>query len=296
MNTVVLTEGGPLGGHLDKILSNAKQIISGGVDVESYSKQGAAEIAKNEEKLRKAGVDTNRIREIAKRNAAGIGRMNISEATVLEEGFAERSNEILQQTFLQTFTDVYSELKGASDEEISIGLAILLGVFVAQIICMTVVMTLCTAAGMPLLVATGVSNAVVAIFIAPITEEYARWFALKNNIGVSGFTAVINVMEFIGYTLNILRAGGTLIGAIVLRTLAAMMHQFNTALQIRGYLKDTKDKKDSPGLNSFLIAVAVHAAWNFLGVVFNAPIMRLAGMREAAVDTEQACLIELSLS
>ena len=126
--------------------------------------------------------------------------------------------------------------------------------------------------------------AFLAVFIAPVTEEYGRWYALQNNVGVSGFTATINVFEFIGYSVKIVMGGGRILGAITLRTLAALMHHFVTAVQIRGFSKGATEKKPKPGLNSFLIAVAIHAAWNLLAVVFQVPIAKLIGIKTENAD------------
>ena len=55
-------------------------------------------------------------------------------------------------------------------------------------------------------------------------------------------------------------------------------------MQIRGFSKDATEKKPKPGLNSFLIAVATHAAWNLLNVVFQVPIAKLIGIKTENAD------------
>ena len=278
-----------LGSIFDKIKA-AVNNSPAEIDVEATSKKQLEAMDQTERDLKKAGVDTARIKAIIKRNVDAMDQGVLrecagdSDSALLSEGFKERAEEIINQTFLQTFKDVYSELKNKPGDEITTGIMILLVIFVVQSIAQAVVMGILLAAGAPFAAAVALSTAFLAVFVAPVTEEYGRWYALQNNVGVSGFTATINVFEFIGYSIRIVAGGGRLIGAIALRSLAALMHHFVNTVQIRGFSKDTSNKKPQPGLNSFLIAVAIHATWNLLAIVFQVPIAKLIGIKAEAAD------------
>jgi hypothetical protein len=275
-----------LGGVFDKI----KAMLNTEVDVEAVGRKQSEAMQQVERDLKKAGIDTAKMKATIQRNVDAMDQnalrecMGVDGSQLLSEGFKERAEEIINQTFLQTFKDVYSELKSKSGDEITMGLMILIVIFVVQLLASAVILNILLIAGTPLLAAKSITMAFMAVFIAPVTEEYGRWYALQNNVGVSGFTATINVFEFIGYSVKIVMGGGRILGAITLRTLAALMHHFVTAVQIRGFSKGATEKKPKPGLNSFLIAVAIHAAWNLLAVVFQVPIAKLIGIKTENAD------------
>ncbi len=265
-------------------IESIKKSLSGAFDFESAGREMERSMNSTERELQKAGVNTDRIKSIVKRNVEKSKPLaecfaSSPSGEALNENFKDRIEEVANQSFFQTFRNVYAELKTATADELTTGLMILLAIFVVQTIALQVIVGILLAAGLPLAGATGVAMAILAIFVAPLTEEYGRRVALQSGVGVAGFTATINVFEFIGYTLRIVSAGGRLVAAVIMRTLAALMHHFVNTIQMRGYAKDTVAGKPNPGLNSFMIAVAVHATWNLLAVVFQVPIARLSGLK-----------------
>ena len=100
-----------LGSIFDKIKA-AVNNSPAEIDVEATSKKQLEAMNQTERDLKKAGVDTARIKAIIKRNVDAMDQGVLREcagdgdSALLSEGFKERAEEIINQTFLQTFKDV----------------------------------------------------------------------------------------------------------------------------------------------------------------------------------------------
>lgn len=221
--------------------------------------------------LRAKGVDIGKIRSRAeaagKATAAKIASLNES-TTVLGEDAAVAMAETVQQSFVECFTGIYDDL--SKEGELEEGLTVFVGVLVAQIFAMALITALTVAAGVGLVNAVAIGNIMCAVFVAPVTEEYGRRYALQSGKGLAGYLAILNVWEFVGYVSGMLNAGVSLTKAIGLRVLCAIIHQFYAALQKFGYVRDvTKGMTpEEAGRFEFYVSMALHGLWNGGAVAF----------------------------
>jgi hypothetical protein len=157
-----------LGGVFDKI----KAMLNTEVDVEAVGRKQSEAMQQVERDLKKAGIDTVKMKATIQRNVDAMDQnalrecMGVDGSQLLSEGFKERAEEIINQTFLQTFKDVYSELKSKSGDEITMGLMILIVIFVVQLLAFAVTLSILLIAGTPLLAANSIAMAFLAVFIA----------------------------------------------------------------------------------------------------------------------------------
>lgn len=121
-------------------------------------------------------------------------------------------------------------------------------------------------------VVTGMAHfLIVAVIVAPLTEEYGRKLATENGAG-NEYTAVLNAYEFFNYvkngTIHLLFAGYSLLRSVIymviVRLLAAFgLHQLNQTI-----MNVDVDKKKNEGKNrqvsdaAYWTAVGIHSLWN----------------------------------
>lgn len=110
---------------------------------------------------------------------------------------------------------------------------------------------------------------VSTIIVSPIVEELAKFIALKNNMG-SEFLLAFNVFEFTGYVMMMSQMGLNIIGSIIIRLITVFMH-YNTAQTIK---KGIEINQEGMGLQ---LAMAMHAIYNAVSMVFNSKVVELLG-------------------
>jgi hypothetical protein len=119
--------------------------------------------------------------------------------------------------------------------------------------------------GMIILISLGIDKLLIlpilAVFIAPLTEEAGKYFSIKEK-ATGLYFLVFNFFEFTSWVSKLLMMGVSLPVAVFGRLLAVMLHFATTSIQW-GAIKQGKDKQ------GYLLAVAVHALWNLFGVLGN---------------------------
>jgi hypothetical protein len=102
-----------------------------------------------------------------------------------------------------------------------------------------------------------------AVIIAPITEEFAKYYTIKKDSG-GKFLIMFNIFEFSGYIAMILTNPHSDIAVKIiqmsLRVLVVFLHYSSAAIQ-KAFIKKGKD---DTGLS---IAIASHSAYNAISVV-----------------------------
>lgn len=101
-----------------------------------------------------------------------------------------------------------------------------------------------------------------ACIVAPLTEEYAKRLAIKENYPWL-YTTVFSLLEFARYFM-IFTSGGLSIPVVAGARIAVVgMHFFTTWIQKKFH--DTKNKNVSKF--GYIVAVLIHAAWNAMAIL-----------------------------
>jgi len=101
--------------------------------------------------------------------------------------------------------------------------------------------------------------ALLAIFIAPLTEETGKFLSVKY--GASGMHYIIfNLVEFIGYFIQGVMLGVPAVAMFIARLVTAFTHLLLTTLHIRG-------KKEGDEKARFMAAAGIHSVWNFFAML-----------------------------
>lgn len=236
-----------------------------------------------EARLRKAGVNVDSI----KRKATKAGEKAGAQLRGLRENAVSESqlSQAVQKHFLEVFTGIYSDL--GNDGELEAGLVLFLVVLIAN----TFIAAILGAIGMAVtgsMTGVFVANAITSIFVAPLTEETARRYAIQQGKGLSSLTLFINSFEFVSYVGQMIQMGIPVVAAVFIRTVLALFHQFLGALQKWGYLKDIANGVDheEAGVYEYYLAITIHALNNaFGGVVWKAILPSVFG-EESALQLE----------
>ena len=214
--------------------------------------------------LQRQGVDVGQI------NQAVTGMRLDLHSTPVIEGSAE-ATEIVKKyaaNTAMTFRETYFQaFKGLDALKLGKGTAILAVVYLLQRFSIEVLQRVLLRAGMRGPAVMKISLLLLIVVIAPLTEEYGRRLSRRVGAG-AGFSVVLNVFEFVGYTRMMTSKGVPLIGAVVSRLIAAFaMHK--VAETIQQYFHNQSELKDKPGLAAagFWLAVGFHMIWNLVGAM-----------------------------
>ena len=173
-----------LGGVFDKI----KAMLNTEVDVEAVGRKQSEAMQQVERDLKKAGIDTAKMKATIQRNVDAMDQnalrecMGVDGSQLLSEGFKERAEEIINQTFLQTFKDVYSELKSKSGDEITMGLMILIVIWLYFNQTQTGFLVIGAFAGIAMAGVQSVSRTMVGVLTPPAQSgEFYGFFSIVGR-------------------------------------------------------------------------------------------------------------------
>jgi preprotein translocase subunit SecE len=190
-------------------------------------------LANIKKQLVDAGVEINLIEKIVKPHA-------LAAAKELKQGNVKNIGNHFQQ--------ILDEMKKTSIiNQLAKSILILLLVLIIGQFILTILVTL----GAP----AEIAFLILAIFVAPLTEEAGKYFSIKQK-STGLYFIVFNLFEFTGYVGVLLGMGMTLPVVIFSRLLAVLMHYATTSIQWGA----AKQNKSGQG---YLTAVLVHGLWNF---------------------------------
>ena len=99
------------------------------------------------------------------------------------------------------------------------------------------------------------TSSLLTCIVAPITEEYAKRYAMLNNFPFI-FTTILVILETTMYTSSLLNAGYLLYDILKIRFFPAVLHFMCVNTQVHYHKKD----KSKFG---YWYAVLLHTIWNF---------------------------------
>lgn len=102
---------------------------------------------------------------------------------------------------------------------------------------------------------------ILAIFIAPFTEETAKYLSIKHN-ATGQFWIVFNAYEFFSYVTAMLTAGVPLTAAITTRTLTLLMHTITTYVMYVTRKENIKSQQNPDSKVGLAAGIMIHMFWN----------------------------------
>lgn len=132
-------------------------------------------------------------------------------------------------------------------------------------------------------------QALLAIVVAPITEEMAKRVSIRGKFTVE-FAVIFNLYEAVSYSNMMSKAGIKFAKAFKLRLIVASMHITTTIIQflsqneeVRKFLKldEKKVPKETTSLIGQIIGMIIHGIWNTLASFsskFTNILMKAAGI------------------
>ena len=271
--TEILCEDTVVASTISNIMATAKRVFTASPEI---SKQQIAIYEKKQ---------LNDIAEIKKTTGVDITSVIKTAADSFRDSFSfddpamtkDTVVKIINESFLDTFKRSITAITEATGKDVGLAVVLLATAIVINTVAMTI---------FAVLIGPNVAVLITVIFIAPFVEETMRNVALRTNGVAAGatFTAVMNAYEMVTYVSRMLKAGASLIGAVVLRVLAALMHQFVLTVQTRGRAASLAGLEKNGTQSSYLLAICIHTIWNLVSVIFNAQISRMVGIRTESTE------------
>lgn len=196
-------------------------------------------ISKLENKLKENNVDINNIKDIIKKHTNNI--------------------DLNPKSVLVNFKTGWEEIKVSLPRDLSLSLITLSFVITVGMFLHIIILAI----GLSLGLTPVVCSYIVVIFVSPLIEEYGKYISIKHDYTGTYFL-VFNVFEFFGYVFMMLNMGIHLIPAVMIRSLAVMMHAITTYIQY--HARKNSVNKDDTSKMALIFAIIVHFFYN-LGAV-----------------------------
>ena len=173
---------------------------------------------------------------------------------------AEQATISFRQVYKDTFT-------GLDAKKVAKGTVLVAAVYIAQKVCEQVILAALRRAGLGGALAPKMAFVLMAVAVAPVTEEYAR--RLSRRMGAdNGFTASIATVEFVLGTSTMMSRGASFLAAATARivTTLALHHVAET---IQQYFTKKAELAGQPAnsMAGLLVAIGFHSAWNMMATL-----------------------------
>lgn len=235
----------------EKLKAKASHIINKWAKIDPNKK-----LAEIENKLKQQGVGALKFKSIATKHAKSAGRElkpHLKDpkkmALVIKKHYRAAEIEV-------------NELSQA--EKWGVSVLMLVAILILNTFIINILSLICALLGLSPLI----GFALGAIFIAPITEETAKFISIKKKATGQFFTT-FNLAEFSMYIASLTSAGVPLLTAVLGRLLAVSMHGATTYVQWR-HRKSGEEKgevDDKTAKKGLAIGMVIHSMWNFLGTL-----------------------------
>ena len=166
------------------------------------------------------------------------------------------------KSVISNFNIGWNEIKVSLPRDLSLSLTTLSFIFFVSMFLSIIVVAI----GISLGLTPKICGYIIIIFVSPLVEEYGKYISIKNNYTGTYFV-VFNIFEFFGYIFNMLNIGIHLIPAIMIRSLAVMMHAITTYIQY--HARKNSVNKDETSKMALLFAIIIHFFWNLGAVVIS---------------------------
>lgn len=198
-----------------------------------------------EKELKQSKIQVHEVKSIITKHA----KNTIKDVKNANANVNVESNNILVNNFKAMIAE-FSE-KGFMDQALNLGNSILL--LLVVLIINTFFMTIAFQ-----LFGFSLGMIILAVLIAPITEEVSKYISIKRNHS-GAFFIIFNAFEITTYVSQMLMLGVSAPVAIAVRLVAAFMHFFTTSIQ-RHYIDKKQDKI------GVYLAIFIHGLWNLMAV------------------------------
>ena len=225
------------------------------------------EASSNIDKLSKAGVDTNGIKN--KTRSTSKQAVDI----IKKEGINKTSLGKLGELFKNFYTSIAEFLKNFDASSINDGSYDINKLKRSALLLIFVVITNTLISSILTILFGVVGRNLSTWLVCPIIEEAAKQIAIRGEFTLE-FTAVFNTYEFTSYVFNMSIIGMPFIKAIKTRLIVVGMHVTTTIIQ---YLSNNEKLLKSLGLNKeddrnqvsalgHITGSLIHITWNYLAV------------------------------
>lgn len=225
------------------------------------------------EKIVKAGIDINKVDNIAKKTAKQLTSLSSSTTTTTKVAkqavnpFKQMIVELIEvaRTAHQLFSDMGSDLSIDNGYEKESQATILLKSLFILLITYLINSIFCTIFTMFFGITVG--SILTAVIVAPICEELGKLTSVKEKMSGT-YYLVFNVFEFSSYLSRIVLGGGKLTQAVLIRVPALLLHFVNHKIIEAGYKKDKENGLEDSELGNFatFITICIHGAFNALAL------------------------------
>ena len=212
-----------------------------------------------EDKLKEEGVDVSKVKNIAQKHAINT-----------RHDLKTKNPKTISKAVTKNFKKAIKEVQLSLPEAIGRSIMVLIFVLAINTYASIIISILCYVIFGQV---TIIPTLLVSIFVAPIVEEYSKYFSIKNNFTGSYFV-IFNIVEFTSYILRMLHSGMGLIPAMIMRSLPLMMHGITTYIQyhMRKNAKDNKEDPEEASKLGLIIGIIIHFFWNLGAITFEVAI------------------------
>lgn len=247
--------------HLDivhewmKYFSEQNNLILEGKIYDSIAKKTLEFQTKLKSILSKNGIDTNKVDKSTKR----IGTKLYKQIKSYQKSKVppKEAGAKLSQVFLSEFKQEIETLKAENrlSEAVWSSLLIVWALMVIHGVVFNIIALVFIAAGTAPATAGIAAMTILAVAVAPFTEEFAKRFAVKNRFPWL-YTTIFAWSEFIMYFFRLAPVIGVT-KTIIARLLAVVMHYSTTKIQ-------KVKEEEGASEEGYTLAVIVHMVWNLV--------------------------------
>lgn len=214
--------------EIDEIVNKLKENV-GSKFIEDYK----TKIANMKKSLVDAGVDIKQFEQF-------VESKSILAAQKLKEGD--------RQGFFDIVKEIFAEIKQSSlFKQIGISLLLVMAVLIINSVALSALVV-------GFSIEPPLAFLLMAIFMAPLTEETGKFLSVKY--GATGVHFIIfNTFEFSTYMVRLVNAGVPIIPAVIGRLMTVLLHLSLTTIHF-------KAKKNKEELKGWGTAAGIHFLWN----------------------------------